>query len=146
MVAVGLWAAQLGIKIALPLPFLGAMVVGGFIGTMGWQLPLVEQGIIASDFILGGLVLMAARMSLPLSLGLVGFLAMFHGYAHGAEIPVNAAAWEYGLGFILGTATLHALGLGLAITLEKFSKSNLIRVAGGGIVLGSVYVLVQSLS
>lgn len=141
MVAVGLWSAQLERKLALPMAFLGAMILGGLLGAMGWEVPMVEQGIIASDFILGGLVLMATRMSLPLSLGLVGILAMFHGYAHGAEMPANASGWEYGLGFILATAALHAMGLGLAIASEKFSQANLIRITGGVIIVASAYVL-----
>lgn len=89
MVGVGLWAAQLGGKAlwAVPLAFVGAMAIGGALGIVGAPVPFVEPGIIASDLILGGLVVMATRIPLWASAGLVGFLAIFHGFAHGAEMP-----------------------------------------------------------
>jgi urease accessory protein len=147
MVAVGLWAAQLGgaATFALPLAFVGVMALGGVLGIMSVPIPFVEQGIVASDLILGGLVLVAARLPLAVSIGIVGLLAMFHGYAHGAEIPKDANA-TYVIGFIIATATLHLVGIGTALGIKKLMQERMVRVAGGGIVLAGVYVLVNSLT
>ncbi len=148
MVAVGLWAAQLGgaATFALPLAFVGVMALGGVLGIISVPLPFVEQGIVASDLILGGLVLVAARLPLAVSIGIVGLLAMFHGYAHGAEMPKDADAINFAAGFIISTATLHLVGMGTALGIKKFMQERMVRVAGGGIVLAGVYVLVNSLT
>lgn len=148
MVAVGLWAAQLGgtATFALPLAFVGVMALGGGLGIMSVPLPFVEQGIVASDLILGGLVLVAARLPLAVSVGIVGLLAMFHGYAHGVEMPKDADAISYAIGFIIATTTLHFVGMGTALGIKKFMQERMVRVAGGGIVLAGVYVLVNSLT
>jgi urease accessory protein len=148
MLAVGLWAAQLGGSAvwAVPLTFVGIMALGGVLGIMGFPLPFVEQGIVASDLILGGLVLMATRLPLAVSIGIVGLLAVFHGYAHGAEMPKEAQAVSFAAGFMVATTGLHLFGLGIATLIKKFLKERLVRIAGGGILLGGIYVLVNSLT
>ncbi|AFY73193.1 hydrogenase/urease accessory protein [Synechococcus sp. PCC 7502] len=148
MVAVGLWAAQLGgvATWAVPLAFVGVMTLGGVLCILGVPLPWVEQGIVASDLILGGLVLMATRLPLRVSIGIVGILALFHGYAHGAEMPKELSGLEYAAGFILATTGLHLLGMVAALTSKKFLKENLIRWAGGGVILGGIYLLMGSLT
>jgi urease accessory protein len=147
MLAVGLWAAQLGGNAvwAVPLSFVGIMALGGVLGSLGFPLPFVEQGIVASDLILGGLVLMATRLPLAASIGIVSLLAVFHGYAHGAEMPKEAQALSYAAGFMVATTGLHVFGLGTATLIKKFLKERFVRIAGGGIVLGGIYVLVNSL-
>jgi len=147
MLAVGLWAAQLGGQAiwSVPLTFVSIMALGGVLGISGVSVPFVEQGIIASDLILGGLVLMATRLPLAASISIVGLLAVFHGYAHGAEMPKEAAALQYAAGFMVATAALHLAGVGVAMLLKKLFKDQLVRIAGGGIVLGGIYVLISSL-
>jgi urease accessory protein len=144
MVAVGLWAAQLGgVAIwAVPLVFVSVMAGSAAIGTSGVALPGIESGIILSDLILGSLVLMATRLPLGVGVAIVAILASFHGYAHGLEMPPSAAVLAYGSGFLLGTALLHGLGLSLAVLLQKQA---LIRWAGGTIVLLSGAVLINAL-
>jgi urease accessory protein len=156
MVSVGLWAAQIGGKALWMLPgaFITAMIGSSFMGHFGLPLPGIEQGILASDFILGLLLLFAARLPLALSMGLVGLLAIFHGYAHGAEMPETASGLAYGLGFIISTTLLHltGIGMGLAIVGEAAPVENryqpklqqlLFRIGGGATLIGAVYVLVN---
>jgi urease accessory protein len=114
MIAVGLWAAQLGGKarFAVPLSFVTVMAAGFGLALMGAPLPFVEPAILASVIGIGLLVAMAVRLPTALGMAVVGAFALFHGYAHGAELG-DAQALTFGLGFIAATATLHAIGLGL---------------------------------
>jgi urease accessory protein len=146
MVAVGLWAVQLSGKAiwGLPVTFLGVMVLGGVVGMNTIPLPFVEQGIIASDLILGLLVLIGTRLPLTLGMAVVGLLAIFHGYAHGAEMPENTMVFGYVSGFMLSTAFLHLLGVGVAMLIKNFTQESFVKIAGGAIVLGSLYVLATS--
>jgi urease accessory protein len=156
MIAVGLWAAQMGGKALWLVPgaFITAMIGSSVMGHFGLPLPGVKQGILASDFILGFLLLFAARLPLALSAGIVGLLAIFHGYAHGAEMPETASGLAYGLGFIISTSLLHLAGIGMglaivggAVPLEHRYQPKLqellFRIGGGTIVVGAVYVLVN---
>ncbi len=149
MVGVGLWAAQLGGKAvwAVPLAFVTAMAIGGILGIIGTPLPLVEPAIIASDLILGGLVVLATPFPLWASAGLVGCLAIFHGFAHGAEMPADSSGLAYSAGFMLATLGLHLAGIGVVAMVKQLNHDKeeiLIRIAGGGVLLAGVYVLVNS--
>ena len=148
MVAVGIWAVQLGGHAvwSLPLAFVSVMSLGGVLGFSNMQLPFVEQGIVASDLILGGFVLMATRLPLAASISIVGLLAIFHGYAHGVEMPKQASALEYATGFMVATTALHLSGISIALLMKRLLKDQLVRFAGGGILLGGVYVLINSLT
>jgi len=113
MVAVGLCAAKLGgaARWLLPMLFVGVMVLGGGLAIAGMHLPGVELGIVASVIVLGMLLIVArSGATLPAALLVSGF-ALFHGYAHGAEMPAAAGAATYAFGFALATAGLHAFGL-----------------------------------
>jgi urease accessory protein len=156
MVAVGLWAVQLGGTALwlIPSAFVIAMAGSSVIGYWGLPLPGVEQGILVSDFSLGLLLLFATRLPLAIGVGIVTILATFHGYAHGAEMPSTASGLTYGLGFVMATATLHliGIGMGLAIVGEASPLENryqpkvqqlLFQLGGGGIIMGAVYVLVN---
>jgi urease accessory protein len=148
MVAVGLWAAQLGGNALwmIPSAFVVAMAVSSVIGHFGLALPGIEQGILASDFSLGLLLLFAARLPLALSVGIVGILAIFHGYAHGAEMPQTASGLNYGLGFMIATTTLHLVGIGLGLAIDRYQpkfQELLFRIGGGAVVVGAIYVLVN---
>lgn len=120
MVAVGLWAAQRGGAAlwALPAAFVTAMIGGGLLGMTGIGLPAVELGIAGSVIALGALIAAQSRLSLPLSLVVVSAFALFHGHAHGAEMPEAAQPLLYGLGFALATALLHGAGVGAALSLR----------------------------
>jgi urease accessory protein len=147
MVAVGLWAAQIGGKAlwVVPSAFMLAMAGSSVAGHFGLPLPGVEQGILASDFILGLLLLFAARLPLAISTGIVASLAIFHGYAHGAEMPATASGLTYGFGFIASTAALHLAGIGMGLAIDRYPpkfKTLLFRFGGGAVILGAVYVSV----
>jgi urease accessory protein len=88
---------------------------------------------------------MATRLSLAASVAIVGVLALFHGYAHGAEMPKDAQMLNYAAGFMVSTTGLHLSGLGVATLIKKWIKGRLVRIAGGGILIGGVYVLLNLL-
>jgi urease accessory protein len=149
MVAVGLWAAQIGGRALwlVPSAFVLAMAGSSVWGHFGLPLPGVEQGILASDFALGLLILVAARFPLAVSIGVVSVLAIFHGYAHGAEMPETASGLTYGAGFVLATAGLHLLGIGMGLAIDRFQpifRQQLFRAGGAAVVLGAAYILVTN--
>jgi urease accessory protein len=145
MVAVGLWAAQMGGRSmwAVPLTFVSVMVMGGALGMLGIGLPFVEHGIILSVLMLGVLVAAAIRLPLWLSSCMVGIFALFHGYAHGAEMPESATAMTYAFGFMLSTATLHVIGILFGSGMQRFANERAITAAGAGIALSGVYLAVS---
>ena len=148
MLGVGLWAAQIGGKALwiVPSAFMLAMASSSVLGHFGLPLLGVEQGILVSDFVLGLLLLFAARLPLAVSAGIVAILAIFHGYAHGAEMPSTASGLAYGFGFILSTATLHLAGIGMGLAIDRYQpkfQAQLFRLGGGAVVIGAVYVLVN---
>src|ERR1035437_488964 len=98
MIAVGLWAAQRSGRAIwiVPLTFVSVMALGGLLGMNGVRVPLVEQGIAASVLVLGLLIAAAVRLPLAASVLVVGIFAVFHGYAHGAEMPPTASGLTYG--------------------------------------------------
>lgn len=142
MVAVGLWAAQMGGRAlwAVPLTFVSVMAIGGLFGMMGVSIPLVEPGIIASVLLLGLFITAAVKLPLPLSMAFVGLFAVFHGYAHGAEMPETASGLTYGIGFVLATAILHGLGILVGIGIQRLSTPVVLRFAGAAIVLCGVFL------
>ncbi|MDO9053166.1 MAG: HupE/UreJ family protein [Gallionella sp.] len=138
MVAVGMWAAQLGGRALwlAPLTFVGVMALGGLLGMSAIALPPVveggiEGGILASLLVLGALIAAAVRLPLAASLALVGLFALFHGYAHGAEMPHSASGLSYALGFMLTTVALHLGGIGMARWLGR--TAHWLRLAGAAI-------------
>ncbi len=143
MVAVGLWAAQLGGRALwlVPLTFVLTMAVGGALGLLGLQLPMVELGIAGSVLVFGVLVALASRLPLAASMALVGLFALFHGYAHGTEMAAGSSALWYGLGFMLSTAALHLTGIGVALTARSGIPARLLRVGGAVIAASGVLLL-----
>lgn len=141
MVAVGLWAAQRGGRAIwlIPLAFVGVMAVGGVLGMMAISIPFVEQGIVASVLVLGVLIAAAVRLPLVASMTLVGLFALFHGHAHGAEMPDTAAGIAYGLGFILAIICLNGVGISLGLLAQRVGTERLVRYAGGAIALCGIY-------
>jgi len=122
MVAVGIFAANLGGRAlwAVPATFVALMAAGGAFGMYGVAMPFVEIGIAASVIVLGGAVALGWRnWPLGAAMALVGFFAVFHGHAHGAEMPADASAFAYAAGFMLATALLHVAGIGAGIAIGK---------------------------
>jgi urease accessory protein len=121
MVAVGLIAAQIGGRAlwALPLSFVSLMAIGGALGAAGLALPHAEIGIGLSVVALG--LAIAFKLDLPLAAaaGLVGLFAIFHGHAHGAEMPDGVSGVAFGAGFVLATALLHGAGIGLGLSFGR---------------------------
>jgi urease accessory protein len=145
MFAVGLWAAQIG-KRALwlvPAAFVGVMIFGGILGFAGMSIPFVEAGIVTSVLILGVLIAGAVKLPLVHSTLIVGVFAIFHGYAHGAEMPVALGAASYTLGFALATAVLHLAGIGVGMLLWKTKLQAIGRFAGGAIALSGVFLAIS---
>jgi urease accessory protein len=146
MVAVGLWASQLGRPALwlLPLTFPVVMAVGGVIGWSGVSFPWVEIGIAGSVIALGAAIAFALRPTLMVSALLIGFFALFHGFEHGASLPAHGTAITYGAGFILATVVLHAIGIGLGLLTDRIPVRFVARSAGGAIaVLGLVLLVTQ---
>jgi urease accessory protein len=134
MVAVGLWAAQSGGRalLALPAAFVGAMILGGLAGMAGLPLPAVEFGILGSVLALGALVAFQPKLSVGVCAVITAAFAVFHGYAHGVEMPVAASPLTYGLGFATATALLHVGGIGLIVAVRRFVQGDASRAAVRG--------------
>jgi urease accessory protein len=144
MVAVGLWASQLGGRALwlLPLTFPALMAVGATLGMSGVSLPWVEIGIAASVMVLGAVVALALRPSLAISIPLIGAFALLHGYSHGIELPASASALSYGVGFITATLLLHAVGIATGLIAGRLPVRSAARTAGGAIAALGVVLLV----
>jgi urease accessory protein len=146
MVAVGLFAAQLGGRAvwAVPLSFLAMMATGGAAGAVGLGLPLVEIGIALSVVVLGLAVAARVHLATVAAMAFVGCFALFHGHAHGAEIPDAASGFAYGTGFVLATASLHAAGIALGLSIGKAGEvfgGHALRAAGSAIALAGIAML-----
>lgn len=135
MVAVGLWASQVGDRalFTLPVAFPGAMAFGGAAGSAGMTMPGAELGIAVSVLVLGLMIGLAIRLPLLGAAVLVAVFAILHGHAHGAELPEAADALAYGAGFIAATAALHLVGMGLGVTIKAPIGGRLIRAGGTAI-------------
>ncbi|CAN7433478.1 HupE/UreJ family protein [Pararhizobium sp. LjRoot255] len=133
MIAVGLWAAQIGGRAlwAVPAAFVGTMVFGFGLAMIGVQLPFVEPAILASMVALGLLVAMAVRLQAAACVALVAIFALFHGYAHGGELGASGAL-PFSAGFVIATALLHGAGNGLGLGIGRLSSGGWFsRLLGG---------------
>lgn len=147
MVAVGLWGAQLGPPQLwlLPVTFPLVMAFGGAIGLMGVPLPAVEVGIALSAVALGAMVLLEAKPGVRISMALIGLFALFHGHAHGAELPAGESGLLYSIGFVCSTGLMHAAGIGVGTIHEIKAGRIALRGAGAIVMAGGVYFLLRSL-
>jgi urease accessory protein len=142
MVAVGLWAAQLGGRAlwAVPASFVAMMLLGAVVGWTGVPVPGVESAIALSLLALGLAVTTATRLPVALGAALVGAFALFHGHAHGSELPAAASVLAYGGGFIAATALLHGAGLALGLaTQARFAWA--LRLGGAGVAAAGVLLI-----
>lgn len=148
MVAVGILAAQLGGRSLwlVPTAFVAMMAVGGLIGVAALGLPFVEIGIVGSVVVLGAVIAAGRQLPAALAMVLVGALALFHGHAHGTEMPVTASGLEYGIGFMAATAALHMAGIGSVATLRiaaAHAAPMALRAGGAGIALAGMALFVS---
>lgn len=121
MVAVGVFAFVLGGRALLfvPLAFVGMMAAGFLLGLTQVDVPFVELGIALSSVVIGGIAALGRPMPVIAASALVGVFAVFHGVAHGAEMPLGSTGWQYALGFVAATALLHAAGIVAAMGISK---------------------------
>jgi len=145
MVAVGLWVAQIGGRAlwVVPCTFVCVMALGGVLGFTGVTVPFVEEGIMVSILILGILIAGAFKLPLIYSSLLVGLFAIFHGHAHGAEMPASMSAASYAVGFALATAMLHMAGIGLGMLMQKTNLQIVNRFAGAAIAFSGIYLAIS---
>lgn len=146
MLAVGVLAYVLGGRALwlVPLSFVGMMLIGFLLGANQVGLPFVELGVALSSVIIGAAAAAGRPMPVAAAMGLVGVFAVFHGHAHGAEMPADMAGLQYAGGFLLATAGLHAIGLAStafgATLLGRLGKSTA-QLAGAAFALGGIGVL-----
>lgn len=133
MVAVGLWGAFLGERALwiLPIVFPSIMAVGAAFGIVGLEIPLVEFVIALSGVVLGALIALRVRAPLAIAMVLVGIFAIFHGYAHGVEMPEQISAITYSAGFVIGTGLLHLAGVAIGFATRLPRGELLVRGCGG---------------
>jgi len=150
MLAVGLYAALLGGRALwlVPASFVAMMAVGGALGMAGIALPYTEAAIALSVIVLG--LAVALRVSLPtlVAMALVGTFAVFHGHAHGAEMPQAASGYAFAAGFVLATALLHGVGIALGLAAAKLADHGgwrAAQLAGGAMALAGVALLTSVL-
>ena len=144
MVAVGLWGAFLGERALWisPIVFPSIMAAGAVIGISGFEIPLVESVIALSGLTLGTFIMCRFRAPLMIAVILIGSFAIFHGYAHGVEMPNQVSAITYGAGFVVGTGLLHWAGIVVGFA-AKFPRGELIVRGCGGVVslIGLTYIV-----
>lgn len=148
MIAVGLWGAQLGQPMLwlLPVAFPIMMAMGGFMGLIGVPLPGVEIGIAASAIVLGAMVLTNSRVPAWLALVLVGGFAVFHGHAHGTELPEGQSVALYSIGFVISTGLLHAVGIGFGSLHHVKRGAVFVRAGGALVALGGLWFLWKAIA
>ena len=146
MMMVGVFAWQLGGRALwlVPLTFVLVMAIGGAFGVAGVSIPFVETGIALSVIVLGAAVAFRLSMPVAIAVALVGLFAVFHGHAHGEEMPENAAGLAYGLGFMLATVALHLAGIGLGFLIGRIADERgpaVVRITGGVVAVAGLALL-----
>jgi urease accessory protein len=149
MVAVGLFAAQLGGRAVwlVPMTFVSVMALAGVAGMASVKLPFVEIGIGMSVVVLSLAVAFQLNVPTLVAMALVGFFAIFHGHAHGAEMPESASGFEYGVGFVCATALLPTIGVGLGLAIGQAGKiygRRIVQIGGGAMAIAGLAILTLS--
>jgi urease accessory protein len=148
MVTVGILAYQIGGRALwlVPTTFLAVMAAGGLIGSAGLSFYFVEPGIAASVVVLGAIVALALKPPVAVAMGLVALFAVFHGYAHGIEAPLDGSAGAYGAGFMAATALLHAVGIAVGMVIGRIAERQGqigYRLAGSAVALSGLVILTR---
>jgi urease accessory protein len=148
MIAVGLWGAQLGTPALwlLPVTFPMVMAFGGFLGLVGIPLPGVEIGIALSAILLGAMVAGELRPPLAAAAALVGFFAVFHGHAHGTELPAGQSGLLYSVGFVVATGCLHGVGIAIGLVHRWPAGRVTLRAAGVVVAAAGIFFLWRALA
>ncbi|HEY2231566.1 MAG TPA: HupE/UreJ family protein [Xanthobacteraceae bacterium] len=148
MVSVGLWGAQLGAPAIwlLPVTFPIVMAFGGMLGLMGVPLPGTEIGIALSAIGLGAMVASEARPPLWIAAVLVGFFAIFHGHAHGTELPPDESGVLYSIGFVVATGLLHLTGIGIGLIHRWKAGEVTMRLGGAAVAITGCVFLWEALT
>src|SRR5579864_2170137 len=150
MVAVGLLAARMGGRALwlVPASFVLTMAVAGLVGMTGVSVTGAEGGIALSVLVLGAMIAFGMRLPVAAAMGLVGFFALFHGYAHGSEMPATASGLAFGAGFVAATALLHGFGIALGLAIgqagEPFARPAL-RFGGALTMLAGAVLLIGAM-
>jgi urease accessory protein len=150
MVAVGMLAAQLGGRALwlVPLSFIAMMIVGGALGMAAIDVPLVEAAIGISVVAFGMAIALGFRLPASAAMVLAGFFALFHGYAHGTEMPASLSGLDYAAGFVLATALLHAAGIAIGAAAERLGRAfgeRALRTAGSLIAVAGIAIMIGQL-
>ncbi len=146
MVAVGILGASIGGRAiwALPISFVSMMIVGALLGLAGLPLLGVETAIVLSSVAFGTMIILNTRPALLTAMVIVGMFAVFHGHAHGAEMPTGGVAWVYIAGFVAATMALHLLGAMSAVATrhqgDMFKRAAGFAIAGVGVLAGAGYI------
>lgn len=132
MVAVGLWAASLGGKALFTVPtmFVASMIIGAMLAIGGVHVPMVEQGILLSVILLGALLFSAKRLPVYVCAAITAIFALFHGAAHGVEMPLAVSSLQYILGFAVATLGLHLVGVGFGHFIQRINTPIVSRISG----------------
>ena len=143
MIAVGLWGAQLGAPAIwlLPVTFPLVMAIGALMGLLGIPLPGIEIGIAASAIMLGVAVFFELRPRLAVAAVLVAVFAIFHGHAHGTELPPGQSGLLYSMGFVIATGCLHGVGIGIGAIHRWSWGQKILRVAGVAVAGGGIFFM-----
>ncbi|MDH5552434.1 MAG: HupE/UreJ family protein [Nitrosomonas sp.] len=132
MVAVGIWATQMGGRAVwlMPLVFVMVMILGGMLGMVTLPFIFVEHGIALSLLVMGGMIAATVRLPLIASIMLISLFALCHGYAHGNEMLPGLSIISYATGFAFATALLHLCGVGLALGVNRLGRMHWLRLSG----------------
>jgi urease accessory protein len=146
MMMVGVFAWQLGGRALwlVPITFVLVMAIGGVLGVTGIGVPFIEIGIALSVIVLGAGVAFRVKAPMAIAMAVVGLFAIFHGHAHGSEMPENAAGMTYGLGFMIATALLHLGGIGLGFLIGRIGDKRgpvFVRAAGAAAAVAGLAIL-----
>jgi urease accessory protein len=148
MIAVGLWGAQLGPPAVwlLPVTFPMVMAMGGFLGLVGVPVPGVEIGIGLSALLLGAMVMREAKPPLAAAAVLVGFFGIFHGHAHGSELPPGQSGLAYSIGFVVATGLLHGVGIAIGLAHRWRAGRIALRLAGVAVAVAGLIFTVRAIA
>lgn len=140
MFAVGLFAASVGGRalFAIPLSFVLMMVIGAIFGINGLEVGFVEEAILASVVAIGSLVAFGVKLPVVLSASIIGFFALFHGVAHGAEMPLDSNGALYAAGFVIATSLVHIAGIAFSFGVSKILNNKISKAAGVAIAVSAV--------
>lgn len=144
MLSVGILSAQIGGRAiwTVPSTFVSVMAIGGMLGLIDIGLNATELGIAVSLILLGSIIAAERRLPVRLAMAGVGFFAIFHGYAHGTEMPTTAEPLLYAFGFLTGTALIHIAGVLIGDIAKHYERGKIILRVGGGLIaiIGAMFV------